>query len=305
VCEIKTCSRCGRNLPADRLHFYVSKGTRGGLYSSCRECGGREFLKPEPFIKDGHKICTKCKRELPATTYYFSKDKECRFGVCSICKECRGYKFMEVMKVVDGYKECIVCHKKLPFTREYFYSTGYTLRADCKECASKQSKTKYDENNQHKRQYARDWYQKHCSNNKEYLAKAVIRSTQYSIANRHRQSYKTSLALRSQRRRALAHDLPSTLTVEQWNSIKEHFAHKCAYCGKDKNLTYDHFIPLKKGGGFTYNNVIPACRNCNSQKSAKDFTSWFRGFKHYSPEREAKILSYLGYVNGIQQLSLV
>jgi 5-methylcytosine-specific restriction endonuclease McrA len=43
----------------------------------------------------------------------------------------------------------------------------------------------------------------------------------------------------------------------------------CVYCGSDnrKTLTLDHVIPQSKGGKDTFENLVTACRKCNSEKS--------------------------------------
>ena len=43
----------------------------------------------------------------------------------------------------------------------------------------------------------------------------------------------------------------------------------CHYCGKKFSpalLTMDHVIPLARGGESVKNNVVPACKTCNSTK---------------------------------------
>lgn len=57
------------------------------------------------------------------------------------------------------------------------------------------------------------------------------------------------------------------LTSAQWREIKEHYGHRCVYCGrKMTRLAMDHIIPLAKGGSHTASNVVPACKSCNSRK---------------------------------------
>ena len=68
------------------------------------------------------------------------------------------------------------------------------------------------------------------------------------------------------RRSARVRSLPATLTPEQWKAIKKVYRYRCAYCGKRKILTQDHVIPLSKGGGTVVENIVPACRECNSGK---------------------------------------
>jgi len=43
----------------------------------------------------------------------------------------------------------------------------------------------------------------------------------------------------------------------------------CHYCGKQmspKALTMDHVVPISRGGKSTKNNVVPACKECNTLK---------------------------------------
>jgi hypothetical protein len=42
----------------------------------------------------------------------------------------------------------------------------------------------------------------------------------------------------------------------------------CYYCGKPAD-TWDHVVPRKRGGLSTIDNLVPACRSCNSQKNAR------------------------------------
>jgi 5-methylcytosine-specific restriction endonuclease McrA len=42
---------------------------------------------------------------------------------------------------------------------------------------------------------------------------------------------------------------------------------RCQYCGrKDVPLTIDHVIPRSRGGGESWENLITACKSCNSLK---------------------------------------
>lgn len=44
---------------------------------------------------------------------------------------------------------------------------------------------------------------------------------------------------------------------------------ECVYCGdyNRKTLTLDHVVPQSKGGKDTWDNLVTACRKCNSEKS--------------------------------------
>ena len=48
----------------------------------------------------------------------------------------------------------------------------------------------------------------------------------------------------------------------------------CLYCGATTRLSVDHLIPRLEGGTDNADNLIPACRSCNSSKGAKDMVLW-------------------------------
>lgn len=44
---------------------------------------------------------------------------------------------------------------------------------------------------------------------------------------------------------------------------------KCVKCRSNKNIEYDHIIPLSKGGSNTYRNIQLLCESCNRRKSSR------------------------------------
>ena len=108
-----------------------------------------------------------------------------------------------------------------------------------------------------------------------------------------------------QKRRSLKIKLETSFTNNQWEKCKKYFNNKCAYCGKEKELTQDHFVPLSKHGEYTKNNIVPACKSCNSRKHNKNFFEWYPRQEFYTKQRELKILQYLNYdpKTKIQQLA--
>ncbi|MEJ1155027.1 MULTISPECIES: HNH endonuclease [Microbacterium] len=68
----------------------------------------------------------------------------------------------------------------------------------------------------------------------------------------------------------------SDLTDAQWAAISEAWA-QCAYCGKaDGPFQRDCVLPISRGGRYTLDNVVPACRSCNASKSNDEVTAWLR-----------------------------
>lgn len=79
---------------------------------------------------------------------------------------------------------------------------------------------------------------------------------------------------RKRRRRVAARD--NDLTDAQWASIVDHWA-GCAYCGAtDVALQRDTVQPISRGGRYTLDNVVPACRSCNASKCNDEVTGWLR-----------------------------
>ena len=53
----------------------------------------------------------------------------------------------------------------------------------------------------------------------------------------------------------------------------------CNYCGLSENLALDHIFPQRFGGKDEADNLICACKSCNSSKGKKDLMEWmdYRG----------------------------
>ena len=58
--------------------------------------------------------------------------------------------------------------------------------------------------------------------------------------------------------------IPQEVKDKVWNRD----GGKCAECGSNQNLEFDHIIPFSKGGANTYRNVQLLCEPCNRSKSA-------------------------------------
>jgi len=278
--EFKKCSKCKRDLPSTDEFFNKDKLRHDNLFPYCKECRGHRF-KVIPIASEGNYICAKCKRELPAKIEYFHKDKNSSTGFYCYCRECRGYSFRKI--VPKGHKNCIKCNEIFPATDEYFFKRIDSRDGHmsvCRECHGKRGKLNY------------------FSNIKEMKEKnKAYRQTKHG---------RDIARLIFQRYKAKKKDLPATLTKEQWEYCLSYFDHKDAYTGLPMEIiSQDHFIPLSKGGWYTIDNIIPCEKSVNSSKQSRLFSSWYPSQPFYSPQREQKILDYLGYHNGIQQLALI
>jgi hypothetical protein len=59
----------------------------------------------------------------------------------------------------------------------------------------------------------------------------------------------------------------------------------CCYCGSQLDLTLDHLIPQFRGGKHSADNLVVACRSCNSSKKALDLLEWMAKRGEFPPLR--------------------
>lgn len=80
----------------------------------------------------------------------------------------------------------------------------------------------------------------------------------------------------ARRRRARVAAADNDLTAEDWATLLVAWG-GCAYCGSTEgSLQKDCVLPISRGGRYTFENVVPACRSCNASKCNDEVTSWLR-----------------------------
>ena len=252
------------------------------------------------------KVCNQCSNTFPFTSEYFTTDNRSKSGLTSKCRSCnnknRKAKYPQykekLVKWKQDHREEHSERKKKDYykhresrrshAKQYYDENKETIRL-----ARKITREKYKEKNREKKnQDSRERYQK-------------VKEHHRVICQRWKQENKELCNLQQQIRRSKKRELPSTLTIEQWEVVKQHFGNRCAYCGRKLPLAQEHFIPASHGGEHTHNNIVPACVSCNSSKTTKSFFEWYPRYKYYSKKREKAILEFLEYDrSGYQQLKL-
>lgn len=110
---------------------------------------------------------------------------------------------------------------------------------------------------------------------------------------------RTAVYARRRRRRMSAAD--HDLTAAQWASLIDEWG-GCAYCGRpDEAPQKDCILPISRGGRYTVDNVVPACRSCNASKCNSEVTQWMRRKKldeHRFLVRQFQIIRVLGDAAG-------
>ncbi|MEN7546872.1 HNH endonuclease [Rapidithrix thailandica] len=73
-------------------------------------------------------------------------------------------------------------------------------------------------------------------------------------------------------------DMPSVIRLQHYvkipyrgviltrQNIFKRDGNRCVYCNSNEDLTLDHVIPKSRGGKTTWNNLVSACKSCNSKK---------------------------------------
>jgi 5-methylcytosine-specific restriction endonuclease McrA len=188
-------------------------------------------------IRDDYKVCHGCNVELPDNDYYFFK-KNNRDNGSTKCKKCRGFDYgvdrpNKVYKdtLPKGYKICCQCNKMIS-------DEEYSKYNKCEDCSRKKRKI--------------------------YHQRDDVKKSKLKFAKK---------------RRSLKNNTVHDLTTDEYAETLIYFNNSCAYCGisneecldkTGKSLEQEHIIPISKKGGYTKNNIIPACKSCNNSKSNKD-----------------------------------
>lgn len=150
------------------------------------------------------------------------------------CRSCYRKEMWRKQNPTKEEKACIECGGSI---------SGYSKMEKCKNCRTRE-------------RYANDSQYKEMINAR-------------NIINNKKDKVRAKKRIAVLRRRAKIANLEFDLTKQDWEEILSTFNHRCAYCGKSEKLEMDHVIPISKGGATTKENIVPACRSCNSKKGDK------------------------------------
>ena len=63
---------------------------------------------------------------------------------------------------------------------------------------------------------------------------------------------------------------PGSHSHQEWVNKLSECGNRCVYCGRmGVPLARDHVVPIVLGGSNNIDNIVPACRSCNSRKGRK------------------------------------
>ena len=134
---------------------------------------------------------------------------------------------------------------------------------DGKAAEVKRNRERYAREGERRRAGARDYYWRNHSD-------SLSRASAYRSANPDRRR----AASDARRDRYLSNPGYVKINMSEWRAMLNRHRHRCAYCGSGGKLEMDHVIPISRGGRHALANILPACRACNSSKSAKYLSEW-------------------------------
>jgi HNH endonuclease len=175
---------------------------------------------------------------------------------------------------------CLNCGKQLEGRQKKYCSQSCQSMAWNKEHpeAFKEHKRKWrnsDSGRVSHKESAKRWRK---SESGSILSRLIVKAYQAKhpeIKKLYKARHPEKRANEKQVRRARQKSIPANFTAQDWREALAFFDNKCAYCGKPMDTPHrEHFIPLSKGGGFTKDNIVPACIICNSKKGYRNPLDW-------------------------------
>ena len=88
------------------------------------------------------------------------------------------------------------------------------------------------------------------------------------------------------------HDIPLT---RQNVYIRDN--HVCQYCGSNEHLTIDHIIPKKRGGEWTWENLVTCCFSCNNKKGDKAKPEEVGLSLRNKPKKPSRVILFKKYMS--------
>ena len=97
----------------------------------------------------------------------------------------------------------------------------------------------------------------------------------HSAVDKKQEKYnRLNYMIRAKLFKGLKEETMNMRTIFDDEKIKLQTGQICNYCGSSENLTLDHIFPQRFGGKDDAENLVFACKSCNSSKGKKDLMEW-------------------------------
>lgn len=206
-------------------------------------------------------------------------------------------------------KQCTTCGEKKPVEEFDKQKRGkYGIKSMCKKCTKSASAKQYQRNSEHRLMVAAKWRKanperikelsaENYKNNRERIIKNVTKwqndnperrrinkaksqrnnpENMYARSARWRKKHPETCRIICRNRQARKVNAPGNgWTMAEEAQLKKDYGYRCAYCAtKTEKPEMDHVIPLAGGGSHNIDNIVPACKSCNSSKRDRPLLVW-------------------------------
>jgi 5-methylcytosine-specific restriction endonuclease McrA len=217
------------------------------------------------------KRCTKCCNLYPATTEYFHKHSGRKDGMRNECKTChideqRRYRASHVDEDRERCRNYYAKHKDSArlYRQQYYAENKVAIYARKQEYRA-----------QH-REKDREYSRRYRTENPE-KRREIVRRSQRKYPEKH--------ATRQRVRRARKQGAEGTFTFADEQAQFKRQKGKCYYCGckmtrlnnQLNSATVDHVFPIIRNGRNSPDNLVIACKSCNSKKGTRLPHEWAEG----------------------------
>ena len=109
---------------------------------------------------------------------------------------------------------------------------------------------------------------------KIYFSYANLAMAHSAVSKKQDEYEKLNLIIRAKLLKGLQSGNMNMRTIFDDEKVKLQTGQICNYCGSNEKLALDHIFPQKYGGKDDAENLIFACKTCNSSKGKKDLMEW-------------------------------
>ena len=193
----------------------------------------------------------------------------------------------ETLEVSPKDREWAIRQIQVRLTQHRLYDKAHTTekRAYMQKYELEHAQERKDYHSKHNQEHKKEIQQYMKQNHKEHREEHLRYGREHYIAHREElleNSRKYFLehpeahSKANHNRRALLANAPGTLTKKDIKKCLEDHQNKCYYCNSTEHLTIDHLVPLSRGGSNTPDNIVPACKACNSRKGTLTAGEFFK-----------------------------
>lgn len=188
-------------------------------------------------------------------------------------------------------KHCRQCDARLVEGKNWQLSRAKQHDHICVECKKAYDRQYREAHRERRNEYNRQWYEAHREerqvSDRQYREAHREQRAEYSRQyyeahcekqrQLHHQWQKANPnKVRDAGRRRRARKSGVTVGPVDGAAIYELYNHTCIYCGATEDLALDHIVALDVGGAHCEDNLVVACRRCNSSKRTRPLEEWLQ-----------------------------